>query len=281
MAANTNTNTNEDWTKQLTSRFEQILQLKRQQRQSAETNVSDHPFYQQILGLRATPERYEDAALLDKALAVLNLDQIYSDADEMAAKDSALGYQDSVIRALMKWFKEEFFEWVNAPSCDQCEQETRPTGHTSPSAEEQAKGAGRVELYRCVGVKEHVVRFPRYDHPEPLLTWRRGRCGEWANCFTLLCRAVGSRARWVWNAEDHVWTEVYSETQKRWIHCDSCENAWDQPQLYAEGSAVVQVVILILQVGARKCRIVWPLALPGPATLPKGDINHPEVNGND
>lgn len=164
--------------------------------------------------------------------------------------------------------------WMDAPRCVGCGGPTRFVRPGVPSAEERAGGAGRVELYSCANCPGLETRFPRYNACITLARTRIGRCGEWANLFTGICRALGLDARLVMDWTDHVrclslslcmchayrlriaralivpggrggksrclslaqvWTEVYLPSEERYVHLDPCEASLDQPLLYEKG----------------------------------------------
>ncbi|XP_030766284.1 peptide-N(4)-(N-acetyl-beta-glucosaminyl)asparagine amidase [Sitophilus oryzae] len=143
-----------------------------------------------------------------------------------------ISIQDMLILELLEWFKEDFFTWVNSPECEHCGSETK-FSHMSTD-KNLLVYTNRVELHRCVSCRQFTP-FPRYNDLNILLETRRGRCGEWANTFTLLCRALNWDARFIMDETDHVWTEVYSFARRKWLHCDSCENICDKPLIYESG----------------------------------------------
>lgn len=68
------------------------------------------------------------------------------------------------VKALLKWFKTDFFKWTNAPPCAAHCGSTKAAecaGMAPPTPEEQASQAGRVELYCCPECGG-TTRYPRY-----------------------------------------------------------------------------------------------------------------------
>ncbi|KAG7325754.1 hypothetical protein KOW79_010679 [Hemibagrus wyckioides] len=183
---------------------------------------------------------YENPDLQQKALCCIPHEQLSSRAKDRLHKareadpECSLAEEDMLVLELLQWFKQDFFTWVDNLPCSRCGGSTHTSGYLPPSTDELRWDGGRVENHYC-NTCNLTTRFPRYNNPEKLLETRRGRCGEWANCFTLCCRAIGLEARYIWDSTDHVWTEVFSRSQRRWLHCDSCENACDKPLLYEMG----------------------------------------------
>lgn len=186
---------------------------------------------------------YENTATQEKARQVIPIDELTKDAKERLESRSLsssgnegkpFDLRDYMLIALLRWFKVSFFSWVDSMPCTFCGGTTKNTGSVLPTEDDQRWGAGRVEAHTCNSCYR-VTRFPRYTNAEKLLETRRGRCGEWADCFTLCCRSLGFEARFIMDWTDHVWTEVYSMSQSRWLHCDPCENICDKPLLYESG----------------------------------------------
>uniref|UniRef100_A0A9L0T7H1 Peptide-N(4)-(N-acetyl-beta-glucosaminyl)asparagine amidase n=1 Tax=Equus caballus TaxID=9796 RepID=A0A9L0T7H1_HORSE len=184
---------------------------------------------------------YENLALQEKALACIPVQELKRRSQEKLSrarkldKGTNVSEEDFLLLELLHWFKEEFFQWVNDIFCSKCGGQTRSRDESlSPNDDELKWGANRVEDHYCDAC-QLSNRFPRYNNPEKLLETRCGRCGEWANCFTLCCRALGFEARYIWDYTDHVWTEVFSPSQQRWLHCDACEDVCDKPLLYEIG----------------------------------------------
>lgn len=119
-----------------------------------------------------------------------------------------LGYADPLDawRPLLSWFVSHFpYDRV---LCGACGGQGYVLGGVAPTPRERGFDADRVELHRCASCG-HVSRFPRYNSVAKVLQTRQGRCGEYSTVVLQLALALGWRARWVVDWEDHVWVEIW------------------------------------------------------------------------
>ncbi|KAK1680372.1 hypothetical protein QYE76_041220 [Lolium multiflorum] len=206
------------------------------------------PYLRQVL-------KYEDPMRQEAALKTVPVDELKEKALISLAKEGTFSpskneEDHAFLLQLLFWFKQSF-RWVNAAPCDSCDRETSMVGMGNPLPSEIEFGASRVEIYRCNHCSS-ITRFPRYNDPYKLIQTRKGRCGEWANCFTFYCRAFGYEARLILDFTDHVWTECYSNLYGRWMHLDPCEGVYDNPLLYEKGwSKKLDYAIAISKDGVR------------------------------
>lgn len=184
-------------------------------------------------------EKYDSPEWQSQALDVVTQSPVYERLDKIEEENPEINYTDELVKELLKWFKDEFFTWVNKLPCTQCGNQDQGSIHSLGATKSYTKdhfdgNANVIERYRC-GKCQNQYEFPRYNNPVTLLKTRQGRCGEWNNCFILMLVSLGLDVRYIWNAEDHVWCEYFSSHLKRWIHLDCCENSFDNPLLYNDG----------------------------------------------
>ena len=77
--------------------------------------------------------------------------------------------------------------------------------------------------------QENIIR---HNDPLEIIAYGKGRCGEFSILFTALRIAHKYQARILLDPSDHVWTEVWDNKQKRWVHVDPSEKRIDDPKMY-------------------------------------------------
>jgi thiol-disulfide isomerase/thioredoxin len=213
----------------------------------AQNNIDDARFRRRIeTSILSVKAWDEDLSLLAECRALLPWDDLRDcdDANDTnlgpysQSEDSELASSDArLLQRLARYFKDSM-TWVNAPACGTCGQHNKMEGRggRGPNTAEEHQGqADRVEVYQCTnstcGNLETV--FPRYNSVRKLLETRKGRCGEYANLFGLVCRAAGFTTRYISDFTDHVWIEC--KVDGHWIMADACEGVINEPSMYEKG----------------------------------------------
>lgn len=183
-------------------------------------NQKESQITRSISHIRSFVENYTEQ-LKEELINIIPYDELGSDEEENLA-------------ILTKWFKEEFFVFVRGLKCTICNCDSQVVGATYPTPYEMEGLCNNTEVHQCNSCGNRM-RFPRYDCVNRLIQTRCGRCAEFANTFTGILIALDFDARIVLDLTDHLWTEVWLESKKRYVHVDPCENIIDAPYVYETG----------------------------------------------
>jgi hypothetical protein len=125
---------------------------------------------------------YDDVERQEKAREKVPVERLHSEAQKALEDKTVQSFDEGLLKALLKWFKTEFFKWTNAPPCRACQSPATQgiQGGNQPTDEERKYLANNTEVYICT-ICSAITRFPRYNDPVKLLETRQGRCGEWSN----------------------------------------------------------------------------------------------------
>ncbi|CAH8621483.1 unnamed protein product [Schistosoma margrebowiei] len=210
---------------------------------------SEISFVNRLLQYRSFVVNYMDLELQTRARELIPTEQLLLSASQNNSCSIDDVEPRDFLRELLIWFKSEFFKWADDFVCKTCGGKMVAFSNDQPQIDEMNDGSANVvEIYQCKTNKTHpLYRFPRYNNPRKLLETRLGRCGEWANCFTLFLVSAERHTNQPWfdacrlimDWTDHVWCEVWLKDkhndQKLWVHCDPCEVQLDKPLLYESG----------------------------------------------
>ena len=148
----------------------------------------------------------------------------------MAGRDvSTYSDSDATVYGLLQWFKNEFFEFCDNPACPVCGGRMFTNGPVL-----MLSGNERVSYVfkcpKCIPISQNVCtgNFT----PMGVLDARGGRLDEAVELFALFLQSLMLDVRIVVTDTWYKWVEVYSEVQRRWIHCDPTLGLFDSPLTY-------------------------------------------------
>ena len=113
---------------------------------------SEAEFFAKLEADLVLAKTYEDASNQQAALKCIPRAELEKVSEEkfesLKAKDPTTKpalKRDILLLELLRWFKEEFFSWVDSPKCQKDGGTTVSKGMLIPTPQEQSDGAGRIE----------------------------------------------------------------------------------------------------------------------------------------